>query len=453
MNLNKCIICNNNIESFDINLNICGLDDCEYKSRTIFTNDEYVCNYIHQNMDEALFILTLTKNAINDTILYTPIPIYNDINEKETLLNLREIFKEINIEKELKDILGMNEQEIYNHIGPIKYGLFKFTLKSNLIDIKKINMFKTLQTYKIIHDQYDITIFNQKVKEFGSSYLFHGSNINNWYSILMNGLKIFSKTKRMANGNSYGDGIYLSNDFNLSYGYSTRNQSTFIVGVFEIIGDINKYKKTNTIYVVNDITVLRLKYILYGKECKEFKQISDKFNTQIVNEQKEEKKYYNKMSNKRLMIEYNNILKTNLESFGLRFEINENNILEWKVYINKIDDKSNLYKDMKELKIENIEMEIRFNSQYPILPPFVRIIKPIFQFQTGHITSGGSICMELLTNQGWSPAYSIENLLIHIKATILEGEGRLDKTKKNTEYKYEESKKAFQRMLITHGWK
>lgn len=36
------------------------------------------------------------------------------------------------------------------------------------------------------------------------------------------------------------------------------------------------------------------------------------------------------------------------------------------------------------------------------MPPFVRVVRPRFQFRTGHVTIGGSICMELLTLSGWN---------------------------------------------------
>jgi hypothetical protein len=35
---------------------------------------------------------------------------------------------------------------------------------------------------------------------------------------------------------------------------------------------------------------------------------------------------------------------------------------------------------------------IVYPSDYPNSPPFVRIIRPRFQYMTGHVTIGGSIC-------------------------------------------------------------
>jgi hypothetical protein len=51
----------------------------------------------------------------------------------------------------------------------------------------------------------------------------------------------------------------------------------------------------------------------------------------------------------------------------------------------------------------HITLRVAFPPNYPFAPPYVRVIKPRFQFRTGHVTIGGSICMEMLTNMGWSP--------------------------------------------------
>jgi hypothetical protein len=37
----------------------------------------------------------------------------------------------------------------------------------------------------------------------------------------------------------------------------------------------------------------------------------------------------------------------------------------------------------------------------PFSPPFIRVVEPRFAFHTGHVTIGGSICMELLTRRSF----------------------------------------------------
>lgn len=41
------------------------------------------------------------------------------------------------------------------------------------------------------------------------------------------------------------------------------------------------------------------------------------------------------------------------------------------------------------------------------------------------IFSGGAICLELLTPQGWSSVYTVEMIITQLGATIVEGNGRV----------------------------
>jgi len=121
------------------------------------------------------------------------------------------------------------------------------------------------------------------------------------------------------------------------------------------------------------------------------------------------------------------------------------------------DEKSDLGKDMKEFKKktkqEFILLELRFSKDYPFAPPFVRVVSPRFAFRTGHVTVGGSICMELLTNSGWNSTNDIESILIQIRAEMTGGGARLDAGMDNN-YAYSESEAwdAFYRAARTHGW-
>jgi ubiquitin-conjugating enzyme E2 Q len=103
------------------------------------------------------------------------------------------------------------------------------------------------------------------------------------------------------------------------------------------------------------------------------------------------------------------------------------------------------------LKLTTIVLHVAFPATYPFAPPFCRVIRPRFQFLTGHVTIGGSICTELLTNKGWSSANTVEAVLVSIRAQFLEGGARLDMNNR-TDYTEHEAKNAFDRMVRTHGW-
>ncbi len=77
------------------------------------------------------------------------------------------------------------------------------------------------------------------------------------------------------------------------------------------------------------------------------------------------------------------------------------NLYQWIVELHSFENNLPLAQDMKKAEVSSIVLELRFGKEYPISPPFVRVIRPRFlPFMSGgggHVTAGGAICMELLT--------------------------------------------------------
>ena len=127
-------------------------------------------------------------------------------------------------------------------------------------------------------------------------------------------------------------------------------------------------------------------------------------------------------ASKRLLVDFKTLVKvqdsTPLHELG--WYINPDpelmtNLYQWIVELHSFDSALPLAKDMKKHKITSVVMEMRFGKDFPHTPPFVRVIRPRFlgfsQGGGGHVTLGGAICMELLTNSGWSAVSSIESVL------------------------------------------
>jgi len=70
-----------------------------------------------------------------------------------------------------------------------------------------------------------------------------------------------------------------------------------------------------------------------------------------------------------------------------------------------------------------VELEVSFGADFPSSPPFVRVVAPRFAFHTGHVTVGGSICMELLTSSGWRSEYTVEAALLMVRAQAAPSHG------------------------------
>lgn len=355
--------------------------------------------------------------------------------------------------------LCTTDKDVVKVVDLDTYLLLRFIIMSNKVQIILDNSAETApkgcRIYNIIQpmdkEQEFETLKKQK-KE--SHYLFHGSNASNWSSIMRNGLKNCSKTKLMTAGAALGDGIYLSSDINYSYGYGVSGTRS-IVAVFEVLGHKNTYLKANTIYVVDDDKMLIQRKLIIFSNRTDLPKINSMFNKDIYEQVEKTKTVTLNKGIKKLIKEYKIIAKTlkeDADSLGFRVDVDMDNAYLWNIFIDKFDNKEPVGQDMEMYKIKEIQVELRFPPSYPFNPPFVRIVKPRFKQLTGHVTSGGSICSELLTNKHWVPTFSIESLIVNIKTDILEGGGRIDPQRLNQGYDLREAQESFQRVAKAHGW-
>jgi len=161
----------------------------------------------------------------------------------------------------------------------------------------------------------------------------------------------------------------------------------------------------------------------------------------------------------RLLKDLKNMKRGNTEVLGFtaepRIEPGKNieNLYHWivKLYFTEGDLARDLQQAKRHYGIDFIELEMRFSKDYPFQPPFVRVVRPRFQFHTGHVTIGGSICMELLTNSGWQSTNDIESILIQIRAEMQMGNARLQ-FGSSSNYSEHEAWDAFYRAAKGHGW-
>ena len=137
------------------------------------------------------------------------------------------------------------------------------------------------------------------------------------------------------------------------------------------------------------------------------------------------------------------------------------NVYQWIVELHSFDSTLPLAQDMKAAGMTSVVLEIRFGKDYPHSPPFVRVIRPRFlpfmQGGGGHVTGGGAMCMELLTNSGWSAVSSIESVLLQVRMAIMNLEpkpARLESKSKAAQRDYgtHEAMDAYIRACRTHGW-
>jgi ubiquitin-conjugating enzyme E2 Q len=134
-------------------------------------------------------------------------------------------------------------------------------------------------------------------------------------------------------------------------------------------------------------------------------------------------------------------------------------VYQWIVELHTFDPSLPLAKDLKAISQKSIVLELRFPPKFPMDPPLVRVIRPRFvEFNAGgggHVTTGGSMCMELLTHSGWLPTASIESVLLQVRLALTNKDprpARLNRDYANMDYSVGEAVEAYRRVAVAHGW-
>lgn len=472
-----CISCQTSLEIPGDEYSNCGKDVCIFKMDELPIG-EYIINSYKKSSEKFEFIMMTSLSAISSTRrndIFEPFPnhflidqsvnkpvrgVISTLNNKNynSNKNWNLIDKTINgwtLETIVKTITkSKNEKELRTSFGDNLYILLRFFMMTNKCNINNDDILhnKQLKSFQVIHPFDKEDEFKQRSNNV-TTYLYHGSKFENWYSIMRNGIKVCSNTTMMTAGAAYGKGIYTSDNFNTSLtycGYSHQGEQ-IIMGVFEVIGNKTDFKPGNNIFVIPNDELLILRYIL----CFPHKiattissQLNDKFNIKIQQEKLVMNNRIRDKGMKRLLKDLSDLQKTT--EFGISYS--QENIQKWSITMRDFDVDSQLIRDMQNFDIPFVEIEINFDDNYPYSPPFVRVVSPRFMYQTGHITSKGALCMEILTPQKWSPAYSIESLLVQIKSTITEGGAKIDDKHFKLNYSLEEAKQSFIMVAKQHGW-
>ncbi|KAK9838239.1 hypothetical protein WJX84_000696, partial [Apatococcus fuscideae] len=167
-------------------------------------------------------------------------------------------------------------------------------------------------------------------------------------------------------------------------------------------------------------------------------------------------------------------------------EMVNDNALKWQFRVANFDDDvpagRKLNEDLHKLALAHgqdyLLMEATFPADYPEKPFFLRVLSPRCRMYTGHVTAGGSICIEALTLSGspgsWQAAYCFESVIqlvltnmIHCESVMVRtatgpggrsGPLRVDLHMGNRvmqPYSEWEAQAAFERMMNHHrtnGW-
>ena len=62
-------------------------------------------------------------------------------------------------------------------------------------------------------------------------------------------------------------------------------------------------------------------------------------------------------------------------------------------------------------------IQVTFDDDYPVKPPSVKFLKPIFH---PNIYRDGKICIDILQNDGWSPAQNVRTIMLSLRSLFMD---------------------------------
>lgn len=160
----------------------------------------------------------------------------------------------------------------------------------------------------------------------------------------------------------------------------------------------------------------------------------------------------------RLMKELKDIYRSDSYKSGTYdVELVNDSLYDWNIRLKRVDPDSALHGDLISYKEKEgrdfILLNFTYKDTFPFDPPFVRVIHPVIS--GGYVLGGGAICMELLTKQGWSSAYSLESVILQIAATLVKGKARIQFGASKAQYSLARAQQSFKSLVQIHeknGW-
>jgi hypothetical protein len=145
--------------------------------------------------------------------------------------------------------LSVNEPEA------LKYAT---TINLDIAQHNKNSIHPTITEFEFQYSYMDN--YKKNLKYPNRWYLFHGSPLGNWHSILRSGIKNMSGTRFMSTGQAHGPGVYASQDLRVAASYGQSHNKIY-VAVLELLVDPEPFKKTPVIYVIPDDKILFPRYL------------------------------------------------------------------------------------------------------------------------------------------------------------------------------------------------
>uniref|UniRef100_W5MII9 Poly [ADP-ribose] polymerase n=1 Tax=Lepisosteus oculatus TaxID=7918 RepID=W5MII9_LEPOC len=221
---------------------VCERELCVFAFQTLGVMNE-AADEIATGAQVVDLLVSMCRSALESprkVVIFEPYPSVVDPNDSKTLaFNPRKkdydrVMRALDSLTSIREMTQAPYLEIKKQMDkhdPLAHPLLQWVISSNRSHIVKLPVPRQL---KFMHTPHQFLLlssppakesnFRAAKKLFGSTFAFHGSHIENWHSILRNGLVVASNTRLQLHGAIYGSGIYLSPLSSISFGYSGMNK-------------------------------------------------------------------------------------------------------------------------------------------------------------------------------------------------------------------------------------
>lgn len=267
-NMNKyCMVCCEDIDNDKIKLkpSLCDNLECYGKISRDIEFTENIINSVNPNITNMLIkFLKLSVESNRSKFVTKPYPLVyrDDVVLSENKMN--------------KNLLKSFMRPVSNYYNDIKlWSIINTSAVIKCINENPLPSFVdyTKEQYIVVLDNYNkLQEFDTRKKKYGSEFVFHGSPMENWHSIMNNGLiNATNKKGYKLHGAAYGAGIYVSPNSKLSLKYSKSSNTEACMAVCEVIKDpLSLKKKTDDIWTVqNENDVIIRFFLIFDHKIKQ----------------------------------------------------------------------------------------------------------------------------------------------------------------------------------------
>eukprot|EP00756_Hemistasia_phaeocysticola_P045373 Hpha_TRINITY_DN19128_c0_g1::TRINITY_DN19128_c0_g1_i1::g.94875::m.94875/K15258/PARP6_8; poly [ADP-ribose] polymerase 6/8 len=222
-----------------LKLSVCSRDMCSFAFQNLKVGADAAKEVSTDTgvVDLLVAMMRAAANSSRWSKILNPYPLVFDPDSEEKkvldptekdISRVRRILKGFPTVRELNEAdCALEAKARMDLAEPCAFPLLNWIISSNRSQLVKMRQ-NTIREMKTPHQYLLLSAapekqarFDQLKREHGTVFAFHGSCIENWHSILRNGLYNASGTDLQLHGAAHGPGIYLSPDSRVSFGYSS----------------------------------------------------------------------------------------------------------------------------------------------------------------------------------------------------------------------------------------